>query len=163
MGSIVQLSELAVLKQSLRGKTVVFTNGCFDIMHIGHVRYLQQAKALGDVLIVGVNSDSSTAAIKGPLRPFIGEAARAETIAALGCVDYVVLFSELTAERAISMLAPEIYVKGGDYASEEEIPESRLVRSYGGMVEVMELVSGFSTSSIIESIVQRYRSTDQPS
>ncbi len=158
MGSIVQLSELAALKQSLYGKTVVFTNGCFDIMHIGHVRYLQQSKGLGDVLIVGVNSDLSTTALKGPQRPLIGEAARAETIAALGCVDYVVIFSELTAERVISILAPQIYVKGGDYASEEDIPESKLVRSYGGVVEVMELVSGISTSSIIESIVQRYSS-----
>ena len=156
MGPIVPLSKLPELKQSLEDKTIVFTNGCFDLIHVGHIRYLQQSKALGDVLVVGVNSDSSTTALKGPLRPLISEDVRAETIAALGCVDYVVIFPELTAENLISALRPQVYVKGGDYASEEDIPESKLVRSYGGKVEVLSFVPGYSTSSIIESIVQRY-------
>ncbi len=156
MGPIVPLSKLPALKQSLEDKIIVFTNGCFDLIHVGHIRYLQQSKALGDILVVGVNSDSSTTALKGPLRPLINEEARAETIAALSCVDYVVIFPELTAENLISALRPQVYVKGGDYASEEDIPESKLVRSYGGKVEVLTFVPGYSTSSIIESIVQRY-------
>lgn len=163
MGSVVQPSQLPELKQSLRGKIMVFTNGCFDLLHLGHIKYLQQSKELGDVLVVGVNSDTSTTALKGPHRPLIGEGARAETIAALGCVDYVVIFSELTAENVISVLEPQVYVKGGDYASEEDIPESKLVRSYGGKVELLTFVPGFSTSSIIESIVERYSPQKQTS
>lgn len=147
--------------QQLRqqGKRVVFTNGCFDLLHVGHIRYLRQARALGDCLIVGLNSDGSMRQLKGPERPLVPQEERAEILAALSAVDHVVIFEELTAERLVSLLRPDIYVKGGDYQTGggKELPEERIVASYGGRVVILPLVPGRSTSSLIENIRQRYR------
>src|SRR5438045_3436126 len=132
---IVGLEELSERSEQLRaaGKKLVATNGCFDLLHVGHVRYLQAARGLGDYLVVGVNSDASVRRLKGPTRPLVPAAARAEIIAALGCVDAVVIFDTPTAEPLVAALRPEVYVKGDDY-SEATLPEARLVRAYGGTI-----------------------------
>ncbi|MBQ6297619.1 MAG: D-glycero-beta-D-manno-heptose 1-phosphate adenylyltransferase [Selenomonadaceae bacterium] len=134
-----------------REKKIVFTNGCFDIIHAGHVRYLTAAKNFGDVLIVGLNSDSSVRQLKGASRPINNQADRAEVLLALKPVDYVIIFDELTAENLISKVKPDVYVKGGDY-SLETLPEAKIVQSYGGRVELVNLVAGKSTSNIIKKI-----------
>lgn len=134
------------------GDRTVFTNGCFDLLHVGHVRYLQAARQLGDRLVVGLNSDRSVRELKGPTRPILPEAERAELLAALSCVDAVVLFDERTADRAIASVRPALYVKGGDY-DPETIPETPLVRSLGGEVRVLPFVDGRSTTSLIERIL----------
>ena len=133
------------------GKKIVFTNGCFDILHAGHVRYLEKAKAFGDVLVLGLNSDASVRANKGPSRPINGELDRAEVVGALASVDAVVLFDELTAESIIAKVRPDVYVKGGDYTI-ETLPEAKIVQSYGGRVEFVSLVAGRSTTNVIEKI-----------
>ena len=130
------------------GARVVFTNGCFDILHAGHVRYLAAARALGDVLILGVNSDASVRRLKGATRPVNGEADRAEVVGALTSVDYVVIFGEDTAEELIAKGRPAVYAKGGDYTL-ETLPEARIVESYGGEVAFIPLVAGKSTTGII--------------
>src|SRR5213595_2928801 len=116
---IVGLEELSQRSKQLRaaGKKLVATNGVFDILHVGHVRYLQAARALGDCLIVGLNSDMSTLALKGELHPIVPQDERAEMLAALACVDWIVIYDEVTAERVVSLIRPEVYVKGGDYRS----------------------------------------------
>ena len=131
------------------GQRVVFTNGCFDILHAGHVRYLAAARALGDVLILGLNSDASVRRLKGETRPVNSEADRAEVVGALASVDYVVIFGEDTAEELIAKVQPAVYVKGGDYTL-ETLPEARIVESYGGEVAFIPLVEGKSTTGIIE-------------
>lgn len=133
------------------GKKIVFTNGCFDILHAGHVRYLTAAKALGDCLVLGLNTDASVRRIKGPERPINSETDRAEVADALKAVDYVVLFDEPTAEQVIGKVRPDIYVKGGDYTL-ETLPEAKIVQSYGGRVEFIALVAGRSTTNVIEKI-----------
>ena len=130
------------------GARVVFTNGCFDILHAGHVRYLATARALGDVLILGLNSDDSVRRLKGATRPVNGEADRAEVVGALTSVDYVVIFSEDTAEELIAKVRPAVYAKGGDYTL-ETLPEARIVESYGGEVAFIPLVAGKSTTGMI--------------
>jgi len=135
------------------GRKVVFTNGCFDLLHVGHVRYLEAARALGDCLIVGVNTDERVRELKGPGRPLVSEFERAEVIAALQCVDYVTLFAEDTPSDLISFLQPDIHVKGGDYDA-EEIPEAEAVRSYGGRVVILPLIEGHSTSDIVSRILR---------
>ncbi len=155
VGRVVSLEELIKLLNSEDGKgKVVFTNGCFDLLHLGHVRYLKEAKNLGDILIVGVNSDESVKKLKGEGRPILPEEARAEIISSLSFVDYVVIFAEETPEKLISLLKPDIHVKGGDYKG-KEIPERRIVESYGGKVVLVDLVEGYSTTSIIEKIKKR--------
>jgi len=134
-----------------RDNKIVFTNGCFDIIHAGHVRYLTAAKNFGDVLIVGLNSDSSVRQLKGASRPINNQADRAEVLLALKPVDYVIIFDELTAENLIAQVKPDIYVKGGDYTL-ETLPEAKIVQSYGGRVEFVNLVAGKSTSNIIKKI-----------
>ena len=131
------------------GQRVVFTNGCFDILHAGHVRYLAAARALGDVLILGLNSDASVRRLKGETRPVNSEADRAEVVGALASVDYVVIFGEDTAEELIARVRPAVYAKGGDY-TRETLPEARIVESYGGEVAFIPLVEGKSTTGIIE-------------
>ena len=131
------------------GQRVVFTNGCFDILHAGHVRYLAAARALGDVLILGLNSDASVRRLKGETRPVNSEADRAEVVGALASVDYVVIFGEDTAEELIAKVQPAVYAKGGDYTL-ETLPEARIVESYGGEVAFIPLVEGKSTTGIIE-------------
>jgi D-beta-D-heptose 7-phosphate kinase/D-beta-D-heptose 1-phosphate adenosyltransferase len=136
------------LAESRRGRKVVFTNGCFDILHVGHVRYLQEARAQGDLLVVGLNTDASVKRLKGPSRPLQNEAARAEILAALSCVDYVTLFDEETPENLIHTVRPDVLVKGGDYKI-ETIVGAPFVQSYGGEVKALQFVDGQSTTSII--------------
>lgn len=157
---IVSLLELAKIVDSLKeqNKKIVFTNGCFDILHLGHIRYLQQAKKLGDILIVGVNSDASVRKLKGNLRPIVPENERSEIIAALECIDYVIVFPELTPENLIHTIKPDIHVKGGDWKI-EQIPEASLVQSYGGRVVIVDQVKDYSTTNLIKKI--KYRSTDR--
>ncbi len=138
-----------------RGKQVVFTNGCFDLLHAGHVKYLQRARRLGDLLVLGLNSDASVRRLKGKKRPLIGEAERAHILAALDCIDYVVLFDEDTPLELITALKPHILVKGGDYTP-EGIVGREVVEAYGGRVELVPFVDGKSTTNIIERVLERY-------
>lgn len=137
------------------GGRVVFTNGCFDILHPGHTRYLQDARKLGDHLVVAVNSDRSVKAIKDPRRPILVEQVRAELVASLACVDSVLIFDEDTPLRVIKYLLPGILVKGGDWA-EDEIVGSDVVKSAGGEVKRVPFEDGFSTTGIIDTILNRY-------
>ena len=148
--SSMELSELQILRQQYRleNKTVIFTNGCFDILHAGHVRYLTAAKALGDILIVGLNSDDSVRRLKGEGRPINPAEDRAEVLAGLKAVDHVIVFEEATAEDLVRQLTPDIYVKGGDY-SLETLPEAKIVASYGGRTILIPMVEGRSTSNVI--------------
>ncbi|MDP2726006.1 MAG: D-glycero-beta-D-manno-heptose 1-phosphate adenylyltransferase [Dehalococcoidia bacterium] len=164
MGSVVTLEELRRLRRdwSSQGKRVVLTNGCFDLLHVGHVRYLQQAKALGDVLIVGINDDASVSHLKGPRRPIMGQNDRAEIVAALEGVDYVVVFMEITATSLVEALQPDVYAKGGDYGhGGQELPEAETVLGYGGRVELLPLVEGRSTTDLVRQVLERYSSGDQ--
>ena len=136
------------------GRRVVFTNGCFDILHAGHVRYLTAARAEGDVLIVGLNSDASVRRLKGPTRPVNPEADRAEVLGALRAVDAVTIFDEPTAAELIALVKPDVYVKGGDYTL-ETLPEAAIVQRYGGRVAFIDLVEGRSTTGIIDRIRER--------
>jgi D-beta-D-heptose 7-phosphate kinase/D-beta-D-heptose 1-phosphate adenosyltransferase len=138
-----------------RGKTIVFTNGCFDLLHVGHVKYLQKARQLGDLLVLGLNSDDSIRRLKGPSRPLISEDERAHILAALACIDHVVVFDEDTPIELIRLLRPHILVKGGDYTPEGVVGKD-LVESYGGRVALIDLVDGRSTTNIIERILDRY-------
>jgi D-beta-D-heptose 7-phosphate kinase/D-beta-D-heptose 1-phosphate adenosyltransferase len=154
---IVPRSEISALVKSLKAqkKRIVFTNGCFDLLHAGHVRYLTEARAQGDCLIVGLNTDRSVNRIKDPHRPLIPEDQRAEVLAALLCVSYVVFFEEPDPLRLIEAIKPDVLVKGADWA-EDDIIGAGLVRSYGGRVFRVALVGGISTSEIIRRIVERY-------
>jgi D-beta-D-heptose 7-phosphate kinase / D-beta-D-heptose 1-phosphate adenosyltransferase len=134
-----------------KGKRLVFTNGCFDLLHVGHVKYLQKARTFGDLLVIGLNSDASVRRLKGESRPLIGEAERAHILAALDCVDYVVIFDEDTPLRLINTLRPQVLVKGGDYTPERVVGKE-VVESYGGRVELVTFVDGKSTTSIIDKI-----------
>lgn len=138
-------------KEKKEGKRVVFTNGCFDVLHVGHVRYLKKAKSLGDVLVVGLNADASVRRLKGPPRPLNGEKDRAEVLAALESVDYVVLFKESTPEHLIRTIRPDFLVKGGDW-KKDQIVGSVFVESYGGRVRALPFVDGFSTTRLISKI-----------
>ena len=133
-------------------RRVVFTNGVFDILHVGHVRYLQAALAHGDALLVGVNADDSVRRLKGPTRPINEQNERAEVVAALGCVDGVCVFDEDTPHALIRAVRPAVHVKGGDYASPDALPETPLVRSLGGEVVIVSLVPGRSTSRLIQQL-----------
>lgn len=133
------------------GKKVVFTNGCFDILHYGHVDYLEKARALGDKLVLGLNTDDSVSRFKGPSRPVQDERSRARVLASLQSIDLVVFFNEDTPENLISELLPDILVKGSDYLA-ENIVGSEVVKRNGGEVRTIEFVPGYSTSRIIEKI-----------
>lgn len=130
----------------------MFTNGCFDLLHVGHVRYLREARKQGDLLIVGLNSDNSTRCIKGPGRPIMPQEDRAEILAALESVDYVVIFSESTAERLVMALKPDVYVKGGNYEI-ESLPEAKVATAYGGQVYLASATPGRSTTNLISAIL----------
>ena len=132
-----------------QNKKIVFTNGCFDLLHIGHVTYLEEAKSLGDVLIVGINTDASVRVLKGPTRPIQNENDRSEILAALKAVDHTVLFGEETPLNLIKRIKPDVLVKGGDWKI-EQIVGSDFVMSYGGSVKSLNFVNGKSTTSIIE-------------
>jgi rfaE bifunctional protein nucleotidyltransferase chain/domain len=150
---IVDFNEIEKICNSLReqNKKIVFTNGCFDILHRGHIEYLTKAKEFGDVLIVGLNSDTSVKRLKGKDRPINSESDRARILDALKPVDYVVIFEEDTPLRLIQMVKPDVLVKGGDYKV-EEIVGSEYVMSYGGKVEIIPFVEGKSTTKIIQKI-----------
>ncbi len=148
------------------GERAVFTNGCFDLLHLGHIRYLQEARSLGDFLILGLNSDESVRRLKGPTRPLIPEQERAEILAALSCIDYVTIFPEPTASELINLLQPAIYVKGADYATPlvracpsqdalpdaSRLPEAKHVLAYGGKIQLIAYVPNHSTTELIEKI-----------
>jgi rfaE bifunctional protein nucleotidyltransferase chain/domain len=150
---VVTWDELERRLASLRatGGRVVFTNGCFDLLHVGHVRYLQAARRIGDALVVGVNSDRSVRGLKGEDRPIVPQEERAEVLAALACVDYVTIFEETTPERLLARLRPDVHVKGGDYR-EEDLPEAPLVRSWGGEVVLLPLTQGRSTTGLAKKL-----------
>jgi D-beta-D-heptose 7-phosphate kinase/D-beta-D-heptose 1-phosphate adenosyltransferase len=158
MNNILNIENITSLRNRLRaeGRKVVFTNGCFDILHAGHVDYIRKAKALGDILIVGINSDASIRRIKGEKRPIVEEADRAELVASLKAVDYVTVFDEDTPGNLISALVPDVLVKGADW-SVENIVGRDVVEENGGRVETVKFVSTLSTSKIIETIIERYK------
>jgi D-beta-D-heptose 7-phosphate kinase/D-beta-D-heptose 1-phosphate adenosyltransferase len=157
-GKILPRRELSSLLDAIRatGKTIVFTNGCFDLLHAGHVKYLQQARELGDLLVLGLNSDSSIRRLKGEKRPLLEETERAQILAALDCIDYLTIFDEDTPLELLQQLRPQILVKGGDYIPEEVVGKE-LVESYGGRVELIQFVDGKSTTNIIDKVLSRYR------
>ena len=148
---LLRLEELSGL---VRGKKVVLTNGCFDILHVGHVRYLQDARALGDVLVVAINSDSSMRQIKDSGRPILSQEERVALVSALRCVDYVVVFDEPDVSRVLDMLRPSIHAKGTDY-TEQTVPERDKVLSYGGAVRITGDPKNHSTRDIIERILEK--------
>lgn len=145
-----QLAEL-VPQWREAGKQIVLTNGCFDLLHVGHLRYLQEARRLGDMLIVGMNSDESIRQLKGDSRPIVPAAERAELIAGLECVDYVTIFNEPTAIELVNIVQPAYYAKGGDY-TEQDLPESEAVIAHGGFVVILPLQPERSTSALVERI-----------
>ncbi|NJK79347.1 MAG: adenylyltransferase/cytidyltransferase family protein [Chloroflexaceae bacterium] len=167
------LDELIVIREKWQrdGRQVVFTNGVFDLLHIGHLNYLERARTLGDALIVGLNSDASTRALKGPRRPLVPQRERATLLSALRCVDYVTIFDEPTATELVTALYPDMYVKGGDYAlpdhdvdqsarlavDESRLPEAQVVRRYGGEVVLLPYLEGYSTTALIQQILSLYR------
>jgi D-glycero-beta-D-manno-heptose 1-phosphate adenylyltransferase len=160
---IVSREELAreVHRRQESGEQGVFTNGCFDLLHLGHVRYLEYARSIGDFLVIGLNSDESVRKLKGLGRPLVPEQERAEMLAALLCLDYVTIFEEPTAGALIDLLRPAIYVKGGDYAGAQDgmpdttrLPEAKHVQTYGGMIRLIPYLPHHSTTELIEKIKQ---------
>ena len=152
---VVSWDEVLPVRNQMRreGRTVVWTNGCFDLFHAGHLRSLQAARSLGEVLVVGLNSDDSVRQLKGPGRPILPAADRAELLAGLACVAYVVVFAELTPEIALARLQPDVHCKGEDYGgSGKPIPEAEVVQRYGGRVAFLPLVAGISTTELIRRI-----------
>ena len=155
VSKILTLPNMAAEAERLRaeGRCLVFTNGCFDLLHVGHVRFLQEARALGDRLVVGLNGDGSVRELKGAGRPVNPEGDRAEVLAALGCVDAVVVFPEKRATRFLEAAEPDVYVKGGDYRPEDlDADEQPAVKRGGGKVRVLKLIPGKSTSSVLAKI-----------
>jgi rfaE bifunctional protein nucleotidyltransferase chain/domain len=137
------------------GKTVVWTNGCFDLLHVGHIRSFRDAKALGDILIVGINSDASVRSLKGDSRPLVNQQDRAELIAALEMVDYVTIFDEPTPAAALSRLRPDIHCKGAEYADgSRPVPERETVLGYGGQIRFLPLHPGRSTTELVDRILR---------
>ena len=153
---LIDTKDIEIFCEVLRkgGRKVVFTNGCFDILHAGHVTYLEKARSFGDCLVLGLNTDASVRSNKGPSRPINSELDRAKVVGALRAVDYVVLFGEQTAEALIAKVKPDVYVKGGDYTL-DTLPEAKIVQSYGGHVEFVQMVAGRSTTNIIDKISQQ--------
>jgi len=153
---LLSLEEAVKIRKECRrkGKKVVFTNGCFDIIHVGHIRLLKEASKLGDVLIIGLNSDDSVRKIKGPARPINSLSDRAEVLSSIRYVDYIIAFEEETPRRLISLLLPDVLVKGGDYRK-NEIVGADVVEAEGGKVVTIPLVEGKSTTKLIERIRNR--------
>lgn len=145
----------AGMQQNNTGDRLVFTNGCFDLLHAGHVDYLQRARSFGDRLIVGMNSDESVRAIKGDLRPLVPEQQRLETLAALDCVDDVVMFHDTTPGLLVHKIRPSVYVKGADYLN-KPLPERDIVEAYGGEVKLVHFRHDISTTQLIGRILERY-------
>ena len=153
MEKLIKNNELDKFLQKLKceNKKIVFTNGCFDILHAGHVRYLKESKKFGDVLIVGLNSDASVRALKGESRPINSEMDRAEVLAGLEAVNYIVIFNENSPVKLLSVIKPDIYTKGADYTV-ETLPEAKTVLNNGGEIKFIKLVEGKSTTKIIDKI-----------
>lgn len=155
MGRVLSFKELADWRQGEKtaGRRVVVTNGCFDLLHVGHVRFLEEARGLGDALVVGLNGDNSVRELKGAGRPVNPEADRAEVLAALGCVDAVVVFPEKRATRFLEAAQPNVYVKGGDYRPEDlDADEQTAVKKAGGEVKVLKLTPGKSTTAVLAKV-----------
>ena len=157
LSKIVKLKDLVQKVSILRasGRTIVFTNGCFDILHVGHVRYLAAVRSEGDVLVVGLNSDESTRSIKQENRPIVSQDQRAEVLAGLECVDYITVFNEPDPLKLIQALKPDVLVKGADW-KEEDIIGADVVKEGGGKVVRVDVVPDISTSRIIQRIVKRH-------
>ena len=155
MAEIVSIDQLGNRIEFLRSRKkdtkIITTNGCFDILHIGHIRSLQKAKSLGDILIVGLNSDFSVKKLKGKDRPINNEKNRAEILASLSCVDFVSIFNEDTAEKFIEIVKPDIYVKGGEYDL-DILPEAKVVKKYGGQIFLVPMMPDVSTTKLLEKI-----------
>ncbi|QEL20969.1 adenylyltransferase/cytidyltransferase family protein [Limnoglobus roseus] len=153
---IVDWPTLLTVREQFRqtGRTVVWTNGCFDLLHPGHLSSLASARQLGDLLIVGLNSDASVKGNKGPLRPILSQGERAEMLAAVECVDFVVVFDEPTPEAALAKLQPDVHCKGAEYAPPHgrPVPERAIVEGYGGKIAYLPLVAGVSTTDLIARI-----------
>ncbi|MGM0437081.1 MAG: D-glycero-beta-D-manno-heptose 1-phosphate adenylyltransferase [Bacillota bacterium] len=153
-----KLKDISELKNIVNeykkeNKKVVFTNGCFDLLHIGHIRYLYKAKEFGSILVVALNSDKSVRNLKGKNRPIINEKERAELLSALEMIDYITIFDDLTCKNILKTLKPDIYVKGGDY-TRETLPEWPVVADYGGEVKLVNEIKGQSTTSLIKKIAK---------
>ena len=161
ISKILKLTDLIQKVKNLRksGKQIVFTNGCFDILHVGHVRYLTTARSEGDVLVVGLNSDASVKSIKPDNRPIVTQEERAEVLAGLASVDFITIFDESDPLALISAIKPDILVKGADW-KEKEIVGADVVTAYGGKVVRAEVVPGISTSRLIRRIINRYQKED---
>lgn len=153
------IEELAEITAQARagGRTVVFANGCFDLIHVGHIRYLQNARSLGDILILGINSDRSVRLLKGEGRPLQNEEERAEILASLECVDYVLLFDAPTVDAILERLRPDFHAKGTDYTA-ESVPERETVRAYGGSVAITGDPKDHSSRDLIKTILARFHS-----
>lgn len=153
MEKLIEKENLDKILKKLKdeNKKTVMTNGCFDILHAGHVRYLKESKKFGDVLIVGLNSDSSVKALKGESRPINSELDRAEVLAGLEAVDYIILFDEISPIKLLDKIKPDVYTKGADYTI-ETLPEAKTVLGNGGRIEFIKLVEGKSTTKIIDKI-----------
>lgn len=156
MPKLLAESQLAAALAADRreGRTVAFANGCFDLLHVGHVRYLQGAKAEADRLVVAVNADDSVRGLKGPGRPILDEHARAELVGALACVDYVVIFSDATVDRLLRLLQPDVHCKGSDYTV-DTVPERETVRAYGGRVAIVGDPKDHSTRELLARLARR--------
>lgn len=154
---IKSLSRLTKIIRSLKAKKkkIVFTNGCFDILHLGHIRYLAQAKKKGDLLVVGLNSDSSVKKLKGKNRPIFSELARSEVLAALESVDFITIFNGPTPLKVIKKLKPDILLKGGDWQTDQIVGKD-FVELYGGKVITIPFIKGYSTRSTIQTLIQKY-------
>jgi D-beta-D-heptose 7-phosphate kinase/D-beta-D-heptose 1-phosphate adenosyltransferase len=157
MNKILERTALKDKLEELRkkGKKIAFTNGCFDILHVGHVRYLREAKKTADVLVLALNSDSSVRSLKGEKRPLMNEKERAEILAALECIDFVTIFQELTPLELINYLKPDILIKGGDWP-EEKVVGREEIKKWGGRVAIIPEVEGKSTTNIVEKIKKLY-------
>jgi rfaE bifunctional protein nucleotidyltransferase chain/domain len=161
MGKVLDVDEAraAAERARARGRRVVLANGCFDLLHVGHVRYLAAARALGDMLIVGLNSDASVRRLKGPGRPLMPAAERAEILAALAAVDHVVVFDDDTADRLVALLRPAVHAKGTDYTP-DSVPEAASVRAAGGEVAIAGDPKAHSTRDLIDEILVRFGRSD---
>jgi len=158
---ILSLNEMTETADELRkeGKTVTFANGCFDLIHVGHVRYLEAAKRQGDILVVGLNSDNSVRRLKGQERPWMPQRERAEILSAFASVDYIVIFDETTVENILRRLRPEVHCKGTDY-TEDTVPEKEVVRQYGGTVAIVGDPKDHSTRDLVHEILRRSKTDD---
>ena len=161
MDSLKKIVGVPVLKKKIaalkkKRKKIAFTNGCFDILHYGHVNYLEKAKKDNRVLVVGINSDSSIKRIKGDLRPILGQKERTSLLAALACVDFVTIFNEDTPQKLIEAVKPDVLIKGADWKG-KPIAGADFIQAYGGKVEFIKFIDGFSTTNIIQKILEKCR------